>query len=521
MRRSMPDITRTVTPDGELLVIEADSVEDALAAVPDATPEHVVTVERVARGGVGGFFAREAFVVTLRPPQPAVHDVDADDEDDWLAGEEIPERYVVDARPTGLDAVIAQLAAEEDSKEVSFGALLQQHRQAPPLRAPAPAPAPVTPAVDTPPATPMPLRHPVEARKPLVRAWTPPRLEDRTAPVVPAQAPVEPAPAARSLGEVLAASLDAPTLPGPRPEPAVPVTWSGTDAVAPSIPPPPGAPSGRAVTAVSAVAPPAPPAPHHPPVVEPTDVPAVVLDEQPQRALRATVSAAFRDELAAPAPSRPALDAPRPRPSLSSSVATATVDTPRRAAVQRSGDAAWSMDALLDVGIPESLLIDLPPADPRDEYAWMRSLADALSPLCRPLPVGPSLYAGPLADVLAGSLDGVPVLGGAPFVAPDQDAAVVVREDEAARSWLAHARGERWLQLVVGGGDTRALRGSDPLAVSWVGDEALPEALTLAARRGLVLGYGLDASRGSRAHRAHPIDLSVAIRRLLPREGDR
>jgi hypothetical protein len=176
----------------------------------------------------------------------------------------------------------------------------------------------------------------------------------------------------------------------------------------------------------------------------------------------------------------------------------------------------WSLGNLQRLGLPAGLLEGLRGLDPRDDTGWLAGLARAIGTLTRPLPAGPAAYVGPRAAKLAGAL-GVPVVkvgaepaGGRPFAA-------AVRGSDTARSWLAWSRGRRWVHLVVGGEGWRPLLFDEPLAVSWVGEEDLCEAVRLAAELGLVLGYGMGSGRGAQARRATALEVALAIRDLLPR----
>lgn len=148
----------------------------------------------------------------------------------------------------------------------------------------------------------------------------------------------------------------------------------------------------------------------------------------------------------------------------------------------------WSTSALLQLGLPAELVRSLDVAEPADDVAWTRALAEALRPSCRPLPLGPAVLLGPHAH-LVGKVDGTP----------------------AARSetWLNALRDGRWLHLVVGGDGWRALLAEEPLAVSWAREEDLADAVRCAVELGLVLGYG---PMGGRIRRARPLDVALAVR---------
>ena len=153
---------------------------------------------------------------------------------------------------------------------------------------------------------------------------------------------------------------------------------------------------------------------------------------------------------------------------------------------------AWSHTALIRTGLPAGFFHDL---DPRggDDLGWTTAVAEAVGPLCRPLPSGPGVLIGPGADELT-EVAGLP----------------------AARSgtWLSALGADRWRHLVIGGDGWRDQLGHDPLAVSWTRPEYLAEAVRCAAELGLVLGYGpLDG----RLRRVRPLDLALAIRASMER----
>ncbi len=107
-----PDIDRPT------VVIEADTVEDALARVsrelgPDA---RIVSADRTRKGGIAGFFARE--VVALVAELPAENADSAPGDTPSLA-ETDPN---LPAAPRGLDSAFARLLAEAEMAESATGA---------------------------------------------------------------------------------------------------------------------------------------------------------------------------------------------------------------------------------------------------------------------------------------------------------------------------------------------------------------------------------------------------------------
>ena len=157
----------------------------------------------------------------------------------------------------------------------------------------------------------------------------------------------------------------------------------------------------------------------------------------------------------------------------------------------RTDAAAWSTTRLLHLGLPASLVHDLDVADPTDELSWVAALTDALRPVCRPLPNGPAVLVGPDAPTIAEVVD-LPVA--------------------RSRTWLDALGANRWRHLVIGGQGWRAELTDEPLAVSWVRTEDLPDALRCAMELGLVLGYG---PQGGQLRRARPLDVALAVRELV------
>ncbi len=171
---------------------------------------------------------------------------------------------------------------------------------------------------------------------------------------------------------------------------------------------------------------------------------------------------------------------------------TATPVTPFDAVAQHADPSrVWSSTVLLRLGVPAAFVHSLKVPEPFDDTAWTGAVAAALRPLCRPLPTGPAVLAGPRAGELAGAT-GVPVA-----------------RSERFRTAM---RAQRWVHLVVGGPRWRDALADDPLAVSFTRVSDLPAALACATDLGLVLGYG-PVDGGVR--RVGPVDAAVALRSLV------
>lgn len=232
---------------------------------------------------------------------------------------------------------------------------------------------------------------------------------------------------------------------------------------------------------------------------------------------------------AAPAPTAPAASAPAAPvapvaepapPHVTEAVAESLPWTPARSATApgvvhdelQAIQADWSLANLQRLGLPMVVLDAVRSLDPRDEAAWVAGIARAVGTLTRPLPSGPAVLAGPRAAKLAAAM-GIETVAVGSKAPAGRAFAVVTRGGEQARSWLAYSRGRRWLHVVVGGEGWRPLLFDEPLAVSWMGEDNLCEAIRLCAELGLVLGYGLQAGE---ARRATPLEVALAIRDLLP-----
>jgi hypothetical protein len=130
----MPQSTPEVRTEGDLTVIEAPTAEAALGEVAATVGPHaqIVSVEKVLRGGIGGFFAREVVQIKARTagsaptPDPVT-----------------PERAAsaAEAKPTGeappvgegnaLQRMLARLTEETGDTEQTFADTLRQQMGVP------------------------------------------------------------------------------------------------------------------------------------------------------------------------------------------------------------------------------------------------------------------------------------------------------------------------------------------------------------------------------------------------------
>lgn len=183
-----------------------------------------------------------------------------------------------------------------------------------------------------------------------------------------------------------------------------------------------------------------------------------------------------------------------------------------RARVPEPGTPQWSVRNLCRLGLPPLLSPgDAARLAPDDDLGWTHAVAASLRPLCGPLPDGPTIIVGPAAERLAGALD-LPVLWpGQPT--PPESFVAPISGRHADREWLASIRARRHLHLVVGGPGWRALLFDEPAVLSHT-DASLCDVVSMAVQLGISFGYTCHAS--GELTRTNPIDLAVAIRRLLP-----
>ena len=150
-----------------------------------------------------------------------------------------------------------------------------------------------------------------------------------------------------------------------------------------------------------------------------------------------------------------------------------------------------------------------------DDLAWIRGLAASVHSLCRALPTGDAALVGARAGHFAEPLR-IEALR-RPDRGPKRGSICCSMHDDAeSRRWLERVRRHRWTHLVVGPLDAKAFVDLHPMAVSWVGADALPGALRLATELAVPLGYFRVAEAGP-AFRATPIEVALAVRALVAR----
>ena len=181
------------------------------------------------------------------------------------------------------------------------------------------------------------------------------------------------------------------------------------------------------------------------------------------------------------------------------------------------GRPAWSRQALVRLGLPTTIVDSCTDLDTRDDLGWINALADAVAPSCRAISDEPAVLAGDGAPKLAAPF-GLPVLHVSEV--PRADTASLcasVADDRIDIDWLGRLLAGRFLHVVVGSTPWMHLLVDDPIAVSYVTDAGVVDALYVSQTLGSPLGYG-TADDGKRLSRVGPIDVALTIRRLVGRE---
>ena len=186
------------------------------------------------------------------------------------------------------------------------------------------------------------------------------------------------------------------------------------------------------------------------------------------------------------------------------------------AAPSGMGVVAWSTTALARLGLPPAVVEAVVGLDPRDDLGWINGLAGALAPLCGPVPKQPTVVVGANADQLAEAL-AMPVLKPPELPPYSGSFGAVVAAQASDLAWLEHVRGDRPIHVVIGDAPWRDLLLADPVAVSWAGETAVVDAVYLASTLRCVLGFGSVDGFLSSMVKVTPIDVALAIRRLVGR----
>ncbi len=443
------------------VTVEAPSVEAALEAVARQFGEgaQIVKAEKVTKGGIGGFFGKETYQITVaRNPAPGGREVD-DGGSSALTGE--PESGGDDlsgqdsrsdtSTAAAVDLVLQRIEAGESDQSGSFGEALRAE-----LRA--------------------------RSRADLPTSGT-------------------------AVPETIDLRDGASTFDIPRAEPAGHMPWTRSVSRPSEGEAPPGGPT-EAETRHSE---------HHVPRTEPVSgadpgprapaeedstnpAPFIPLGESVVES-HGTAAPGVTYSPPGPAGPRKGTDRPLGWPSDGWEIGTGPVD--------------WSLDRLARLGLPYSWLNRIDDLDPLDDMAWVHRLARIATEVCGPLPAGDQLIVGMDTRGVAGVF-GLPsaVFPGVPNFEGDL-AVSLLSPSGPALQWLDRIRAKRSLHLVVDSAlPTPIATGLMPEVVSWV-DGALTEALELVTEADVVLGYRFRSD--GHAIRVSPFELALSIRELLPR----
>ncbi|MDX2467938.1 MAG: hypothetical protein QNL12_11535, partial [Acidimicrobiia bacterium] len=153
----------------------------------------------------------------------------------------------------------------------------------------------------------------------------------------------------------------------------------------------------------------------------------------------------------------------------------------------------------------------------KDDLGWIDAIAAAVAPYCGQLPDGDVIIVGPHAERLAEPL-GLPLVRSGDMAPYDGSFCAMVEDSPQDRQWLEYVQGGRGIHLVVGDEPWHDLLIDEPVAVSWVGESAVVDALYLAFTLGATLGFGTVDGFVSSMVRPQPTDVALAIRRIVGRQ---
>lgn len=429
------------SPNTETMTVEAATVEDALAEISGHFGEdaEIMRAQKVHRGGVGGFFAKEMVQLTARRRSDAA-----------------PAPLRPKTRPQtppqggGIMDVLERMAQSADAGDSDFRTVLQrelattdQHEQVPALRAALVEPEPSD--IDIPAGGILDEDH-----------FVPPFAEDLPKPV--------------AVGPALL------SVPQPESElPTPPVEDTPDETIGPLL---------------------------DSPMSEEDDL------------VAAAVAAAEADATVESAP--PGIE---PNPEVQEVTDDADrwwrsaqpVDAPAG-----MGPIAWSTTALLRLGLPAPIIAAVAGLDDNDDMGWINGIASVVAPHCGPLPQGDVIVVGPHAERLAEPL-GLPLIQSGDMAPYAGSFCAMVEDSPEDRKWLEFVRGGRGIHLVIGDEPWQDLLIGEPVAVSWVGETAVADALYLAFTLGATLGFGTVDGFVSSMVRAQPTDVALAVRRMVGR----
>ncbi len=180
------------------------------------------------------------------------------------------------------------------------------------------------------------------------------------------------------------------------------------------------------------------------------------------------------------------------------------------------GAVDWSTTALLRLGMPGPVVAAGSDLDPDDDLSWIDAIAAVVAPHCGRLPTGDVIVVGPHAERLAEPL-GLPLVHSGEMAPYDGSFCAMVEDSARDREWLEYVQGGRGIHLVIGDEPWQDLLIDEPVAVSWVGETAIADALYLAFTLGATLGFGTVDGFVSTMVRAQPTDVALAVRRIVGR----
>ena len=169
------------------------------------------------------------------------------------------------------------------------------------------------------------------------------------------------------------------------------------------------------------------------------------------------------------------------------------------------------------LGLPGPVVAAVRDLEPTDDLGWIEAIASGVAPHCGPLPEGDIIVVGPHAERLAEPL-GLPLVRSGDMAPYDGSFCAMVEDRPEDRLWLEFVQGGCGIHLVVGDEPWQDLLIGEPVAVSWVGESAIADALYLAFTLGSTLGFGTVDGFVSSMVRAQPTDVAMAVRRIVGRQ---
>lgn len=410
------------------LTVEAETVEAALAEISVELGENaeIMRAQKVHRGGVGGFFAKEIVQLTARRRR----------------NDSPPLRPR--SEPSGITDVLERMAQDADAEDSDFRTVLERELAAGDDEESAP-------------------EEFLEAA-----GWDDGQSEEEAEPTAAAEADVAPEPVE---------DLPAPVVVGPALRTSTePETLTIDDLVAPAED-------------------------------SPMDGPVVPLPDLDDSDLEEAASA----PVAEPAEEEVFADDDLPS-SDADWDGEAVLDAP-----PGMGSVSWSTTSLLRLGLPGPVVSAVAGLDETDDLGWIGRIAATVAPHCGPLPTEDVIVVGPHAERLAEPL-GLPLVRAGDMAPYDGSFCAMVEDSAEDRHWLEFVRGGRGIHLVVGDDPWQDLLIDEPVAVSWVGENAVASALYLAFTLGATLGFGTVDGFVSTMVRAQPTDVALAVRRIVGRQ---